>query len=70
MSKTFRRFNNNKSSNRKFYEESEDEYYSNRTNYTKKKLERNIDNVIRSKNISKLMELNDFDDDEEYNVRR
>ncbi len=70
MSKTFRRFNNKKSTNRSYFEENEDDYYSNRTNYTKKKLERNIDNVIRSKNISKLMELNDYDDDEEYNVRR
>lgn len=68
MSKTFRKFNNKNRS--RSYDDSEEDLYASRGNYTKKRVERNIDNVIRSKNISKLMELNDYDDDEDLNVRR
>ncbi len=68
MSKTFRKFNNKNRT--RSYDDSEEDFYASRTNYTKKRVERNIDNVIRSKNISKLMELNDYDDDEDLNVRR
>lgn len=73
MSKTFRKFNNTKRGPRHSYDDDE-ENYSNRTSFTKKRVERNISNAIRSKNITKIMELDDNDDldndDLDVNVRR
>ena len=71
MSKTFRRFNSKKGSGKYYYDDYEDEGSSTRANYTKKKIDRNIDNVIRSKNIVKLMELDDYaEDDDDIDLRR
>lgn len=65
MSKTFRKFINNKKP-RNSYDDYNDGYNSPRSNYTKKRVERNINNAIRSKNVSKLVDLNDDDLDDDY----
>lgn len=65
MSKSFRS-KNSKRDMRNYYED-ENENYNSRTNYMERREKRNLSNAIRSKNIARLMEL---DDDDDFDVRR
>lgn len=62
MSKSYR------SKNTKSYYEDENENYNSRSFYLEKREKRNLNNAIRSKNVARLMELDDDDDD--FYVRR
>jgi Trk K+ transport system NAD-binding subunit len=57
MSKSYR------SKNSKNYYEDENEDYNNRSFYLEKRAKRNLNNAIKSKNVSRLLELDDDDDD-------
>jgi hypothetical protein len=65
MSKSFRS-KNSKRDMRNYYED-ENENYNSRTDYMERREKRNLSNAIRSKNIARLMEL---DDDDDFDVRR
>ena len=62
MSKSYR------SKNTKNYYEEDNEDSNARSFYLEKRQKRNLNNAIRSKNVSRLMELDDDDDD--FYVRR
>lgn len=64
MSKSFRS-KNSKRDMRNYYED-ENENYNSRTDYLERREKRNLNNAIRSKNIARLMEL---DDDDDFDVR-
>ena len=63
MSKSFR------SKNTKYYYEDENDNYNYRSNYSERREKRVLSNALRSKNIGRLMEL-DNDDDDDINIRR
>jgi len=65
MSKSFRS-KNSKRDMRNYYED-ENENYNSRTDYMERREKRNLSNAIRSKNIARLMEL---DDDDDFDIRR
>ena len=59
MSKSFR----SKNQKRDFKEHDDEEnYYSNQSSYLQRRQKRRLDNAIRSKNVSHLLELDDGDD--------
>lgn len=63
MSKSYR------SKNTKYYYEDENDSYNYRSNYSERREKRVLSNALRSKNITRLMEL-DNDDDDDTNIRR
>jgi len=63
MSKSFR------NKNTKYYYEEDSDSYNFRSNYSERREKRVLSNALRSKNITRIMEL-DNDDDEDINVRR
>ncbi len=63
MSKSFRKTITKKNV-RDTHEDDDQEDYHSRTSYRERREKRNLANAIRSKNISKLLELHDSDDDE------
>jgi len=62
MSKSYR------SKSPKNYYDDENENYNHRSFYLEKRAKRNLNNAIKSKNVARLMELDD-DDDESF-IRR
>lgn len=63
MSKSYHS-KNTKRNSRDFYEDENENYYSNQSNYLKRREKRRLDNAIRSKNIARLMELDEDTDDD------
>lgn len=63
MSKSYR------SKNTKFYYEDENDNYNYRSNYSERREKRVLSNALRSKNVSRLMEL-DNDEDDDFYIRR
>lgn len=57
MSKSYR------NKNSKNYYDDENENYNSRSNYLERREKRNLNNAIKSKNVARLMELDDDDDD-------
>lgn len=68
MSKSFRGKNSNRGY-RDYDDDQEENYYDNRSSYLKRREKRTLDNAIRSKNIARLMELRE-DDDDDLDIRR
>jgi hypothetical protein len=61
MSKSFRRFNTKKEP--RSYDDHEEDHNSRTSSYSRKKIDRNINNAIRSKNVNRLLELHNDDED-------
>lgn len=55
MSKSFK--NSNKQNNKHFSYDEEEDYYNSKTNFKERRQKRRLTNLIRSKNIDQLIEL-------------
>ena len=66
MSKSYRNTSAKRNS-RDFHEDEEENYYSRQSNYLKRREKRTLNNAIRSKNITRLLELGEDNDDD--NIR-
>lgn len=63
MSKSYRNKSSKRNSN-DLFEDEEENYFSRQSNYRQKREKKILNNAIRSKNIARLLELDEDDDDD------